>query len=161
MGIKKVISLPNSTHTPISKLNLNLPEPSLHLRIPAPRGPNMGWALFGLPSMVSEGATREESWAGASWLAGAALRGRRGEGRSRKGDGNVTLLTLPGSQMLAVESITWGLSLPSCVYMCMWGAYNLSPNTFLNLGLSQGLPPPQSSWLPFHSRLIFFRAPAG
>lgn len=47
-----------------------------------------------------------------------------------KGDGNVTLLTLPGSQMLAVESITQGLS------------HSLSPNTFLNFGLSQGLTPP-------------------
>lgn len=109
-GYWKGHSLPSSNHTRISKLNLNLPEPSLHLRITAPLGPTWAGHRVTFPRWFQKGAAREETWVGASWLAGAALGGRRGEGRPRKGDGNVTLLTLPGSQLLAVESITQGLS---------------------------------------------------
>lgn len=104
LGLKKVILLPNSNHICIPTLNLNcnlipirhpirkLPEPSLHLRIPAPFGLNLARALCDFPSMVIEGCHQGGN------LGWCFLVGRNcpweAEGKRagpEKGDGNVTL----------------------------------------------------------------------
>lgn len=107
LGLKNVISLPNSNHICIPTLNLNcnlipichpirkLPEPSLHLRIPAPFGLNLARALCDLPSMVTEGCHQGVN------LGWCLLVSRNfpseAEGKRagpEKGDGNVTLSSL-------------------------------------------------------------------